>query len=71
MTRARIRRMGNSLGVIIPKTEAERKGLHAGDEVELEVRKAMTLASARGILKGKLGKVDALNDLIDEGEDLG
>ena len=71
MTRATVRRIGNSLGVIIPKEEADRKGLHEGDEVDLDVRKATTLADVWGSLKGKLGSVDETNDLVDEGEDLG
>jgi antitoxin component of MazEF toxin-antitoxin module len=71
MTRARVRRFGNSLGIVIPNDEAKRQGLRAGDEVEVDLRKTLTLAQARGILKGKLGSVDELNDKLDEGEDVG
>lgn len=42
--RLRIRRIGNSLGVLIPKTELDRWGLGAGDSVDLERR---TLGRAR------------------------
>lgn len=71
MARAKVRRIGNSLGVIIPKQEAQRQGLHEGDEVDLSVRKARGLADVWGSMRGKLGRVDALNDLVDEGEEVG
>ena len=69
MAKARVRRIGNSLGVVIPKEEAERQGLHEGDEVELSVSKAQDLSHVWGALKGKIGRVDDLNDLVDEGEE--
>lgn len=71
MARATVRRIGNSLGVVIPKEEAERQGLHEGDEVDLDVRKARTLTDVWGALRGKLGRIDELNDLVDEGEEVG
>lgn len=70
MSRATVRRIGNSLGVIIPHEEARRQGLHEGDEVEIDVRKARTLADMRGALKGVRMSVDDLNDLVDGAEDL-
>lgn len=71
MVRATVRRIGNSLGVIIPKAEADRKGLKEGDEVDLSVTKALTLKEIRGMFKDSEMSVDEINDLIDEGEDLG
>lgn len=71
MARATVRRIGNSLGVVIPKEEAERQGLHEGDEVDLDVRKARTLADVWGALRGRIGRIDELNDLVDEGEEVG
>lgn len=70
MKPAKVRRIGNSLGVIIPKEEVERRGLREGDEVRLEIRKARTIDDVWGALRGRLGSVDELNDLIDEGEDI-
>jgi antitoxin component of MazEF toxin-antitoxin module len=35
--RARVRRIGNSLGIIIPSDEASASGLMEGDSVEIEV----------------------------------
>ena len=37
--RAKVRRIGNSLGVIIQAEEAKRQGLSEGDEVLLEVER--------------------------------
>lgn len=71
MVRATVRRIGNSLGVIIPKAEADRKGLKEGDKVDLSVTKALTLKEIRGMFKDSEMSVDEINDLIDEGEDLG
>lgn len=39
MITQKIRRVGNSLIVTIPKEEAERQNLHEGDFVGIEVRK--------------------------------
>ena len=39
MITQKIRRVGNSLVVTIPKEEAERQNLHEGDFVGIEVRK--------------------------------
>lgn len=71
MVRAKLRRMGNSLGVIIPSDEIQRRGLREGEEVEVDVKKALTLMDVYGALEGKIGDVDELNDIVDEGEDLG
>ncbi|HUY75886.1 MAG TPA: AbrB/MazE/SpoVT family DNA-binding domain-containing protein [Ktedonobacterales bacterium] len=37
----RVRRVGNSFVVTIPKEEMERQGLAEGDEIALEVRKVV------------------------------
>ena len=42
--KARVRRIGNSLGIIIPSEEASANGLAEGDSVEIEVSRR---ASAR------------------------
>ena len=70
MGRLRVRRIGNSLGVIIPKKDADRQGIHEGDELEVQFRKARRLSAIWGALEGQIGSVDELNDLVDEGEDL-
>lgn len=35
----KVRRVGNSFVVTIPKEEMERQGLHEGDEIAVEVRR--------------------------------
>ncbi|MBI2936912.1 MAG: AbrB/MazE/SpoVT family DNA-binding domain-containing protein [Thaumarchaeota archaeon] len=49
--RGRVRRVGNSLGVVIPKDEAERHNLAEGDLVELEVERRINLEEMFGSLK--------------------
>jgi putative addiction module antidote len=70
MSRAVVRRIGNSFGIVLPKELVREKNLHEGDEVELKVEKANTVASVFGALKGHKLSADELNRLADEGEDL-
>jgi antitoxin component of MazEF toxin-antitoxin module len=51
--RGRIRKMGNSLGLIIPKDEVERHKLAEGDIVELEVERRANVRELFGALKFK------------------
>lgn len=37
----RIRRVGNSLAILLPSKEARRSGLHEGDSVSITVRKGV------------------------------
>ncbi len=46
--KARLKKWGNSLGVVIPKEAAERNGLHAGEEVEIRVSKVSDITELRG-----------------------
>ena len=47
-TKARLKKWGNSLGVIIPKEVAERNGLRVGEEVEIQVTKVSDITELRG-----------------------
>ena len=38
--KARLKRWGNSYGVVVPKEVVEKEGLKEGEEVEITVRKA-------------------------------
>jgi len=49
--RAVVRRIGNSLGLIIPSDEIERHKIREGDIVELEVEKRVNLKEVFGSLK--------------------
>ena len=47
-TKARLKKWGNSLGVVIPKEAAERNGLRVGEEVEIRVTKVSDITELRG-----------------------
>lgn len=38
--RAKLKRWGNSYGIVVPKEIAEKEGLKEGEEVEISVRRA-------------------------------
>jgi len=46
-----VRRIGNSLGLIIPYGEVEDHGIKEGDVVELEIEKRVNLGESFGSLK--------------------
>jgi antitoxin component of MazEF toxin-antitoxin module len=48
MTKSKVKRWGNSLGVVLPKTLVEDEGLKEGQEVEVTVRKAVDIRALRG-----------------------
>jgi len=49
----RVVRIGNSLGILIPKDEVRRHGLKPGDSIELEVEKRANLTELFGSLKSQ------------------
>lgn len=65
MTVLTVRKMGNSLGFTVPSDEAKRLGLHPGDQVDVQMRKAAGMESIAGLLKGKLGDLDAFMHQMD------
>jgi antitoxin component of MazEF toxin-antitoxin module len=65
-----VRRTGNSLAVVIPKTLVDRLRLRPGDPVRVELEKAPSLEEFDGCLKGK-ATADELSRAADEGEDVG
>ena len=46
--KAKVRRIGNSLGIIIPSEEASENGLSEGDSIEIEVSKRASLKELFG-----------------------
>ena len=48
ITKSKVKRWGNSLGVILPKTLVEEEGLKEGEEVEVIVRKVSDVRTLRG-----------------------
>jgi antitoxin component of MazEF toxin-antitoxin module len=71
MAQATVRRIGNSLGIVLPREVVLRKRLKPGDRVEVEVEKARTVMDMWGYLKGRKVSARRLSELADEGEDLG
>jgi antitoxin component of MazEF toxin-antitoxin module len=71
MTKRTVRRTGNSLAIVLPRDLVRAKGLKAGDEVEVTVEKARTIMDMFGVLKDRGPSLRKLNDLSNEGEDLG
>ncbi|MBI2077878.1 MAG: AbrB/MazE/SpoVT family DNA-binding domain-containing protein [Euryarchaeota archaeon] len=64
--RVRVRRWGSSVAAVIPPEALKAEGIRVGDEVDLEVARAGTLADLFGALRG--WKVDA-QALADEDRD--
>jgi len=64
-----VRRTGNSLAVMLPRSLARDLGLSPGDRVRVELEKAPELEEFDGVLKGKATAAE-LSKLADEGEDL-
>ncbi len=48
MSRSRIKRWGNSYGVLLPKKAVEEEGLKEGEEVEVSVRRINDVRKLRG-----------------------
>jgi antitoxin component of MazEF toxin-antitoxin module len=70
MERLRVRRVGNSLGVLFPKELVARKDLRLDDDVLVEVEKPPSIESVIGALRYLGMTVDEMNDLTNEGEDI-
>jgi bifunctional DNA-binding transcriptional regulator/antitoxin component of YhaV-PrlF toxin-antitoxin module len=49
----KVKRWGNSFGVVIPKETAEELAIHENEEVEIEIKKSRHLSEFYGALKGK------------------
>ena len=46
--KAKLKRWGNSYGIVVPKEVAEKEGLRVGEEVEVSVRKASDIKHLYG-----------------------
>lgn len=63
--KARLKKWGNSLGVVIPKETAERNGLHEGEEVEIRLTKLSDIADLKG--KYPVGDLQAAKEEMRKG----
>lgn len=50
--RAKVRKWGSSLGIVIPKEIAEARGVGPGDEVLAEIRRISNMKEMFGSLRG-------------------
>lgn len=48
ITKSKVKRWGNSLGIVLPKALVEEEGLKEGEEVEVTVRKISDVRALRG-----------------------
>jgi len=48
LTKSRLKRWGNSFGVVIPKSLVEEEGLKEGEEVEISVSRIADIRELRG-----------------------
>lgn len=71
MARSTVRKIGNSFGIVLPKELVREKGLKEGDEVDIEIEKAKTLGEMWGVLKSRKVSLKRLQELTNEGEDVG
>jgi len=46
--KARLKKWGNSLGVVIPKEAADKNGLRVGEEVEIRLTKLSDITELKG-----------------------
>jgi antitoxin component of MazEF toxin-antitoxin module len=60
-----MRKWGNSLGVVIPREEASKEGLHENDEVEIVITKAVDIRQLFG--KYKFRDLQSVKDELREG----
>lgn len=66
----RLRRIGNSLGLILPKEYVAERGLKPNDSVRVEIERALRIEDVAGRLKKYRRSVSDWNPAPNEGEDL-
>lgn len=65
------KKIGGSIGVIIPKRIVEKEQIRVDDAVEIKVERKDNFNSLWGILKGVKIPTQKIMEIIDEGEELG
>lgn len=66
----RLRRIGNSLGVLLPSELVAAKGLRPNDDVRVEIERVPRLEDVAGSLRKYGLSAREWNDLANEGEEL-
>ncbi len=65
----KVTRVGNSLGILIPKEEALRHGLKEGDSVELEVERRANIREIFGSVKFSKSTQELIDEIRESWED--
>ncbi|MBI4393396.1 MAG: hypothetical protein HY556_06335 [Euryarchaeota archaeon] len=60
----KVRRIGSSLGVILPKAELDARNIHEGDEIRVVIKRR-DLSELRGLFKGGPPFVREKEDRVD------
>ena len=61
-----VKRIGNSLGVLIPKGMVEKTGIREGDTVEIEVTRRVNLREMFGAVKFSKSSQELKDELREE-----
>jgi len=61
-----VKRIGNSLGVLIPKEMVEKTGIREGDTVEIEVTRRVNLREMFGAVKFSKSSQELKDELREE-----
>ncbi|MBI2557745.1 hypothetical protein HYW20_00330 [Candidatus Woesearchaeota archaeon] len=65
----KVKKIGGSVGVILPKRLIEKEHIMAEDEIELKIKRMDNFDSLWGIIKDVKIPTQKIMDIIDEGED--
>jgi len=65
------KKIGGSIGVIIPKEIVEKEHIKPEDTLQIKVERKDNLNSLWGILKDIKTPAQKIMDIVDEGEDVG
>lgn len=63
------KKIGGSIGVILPKGLIEKEQIMAEDEIEIKIKRKDNFDSLWGIIKDVKIPTKKIMDIIDEGED--
>ncbi len=70
MPTLKVRKIGNSLGILLPKEVVDQYEVRPGDDLQVDIRKAVRLEDVAGALKKYGLSPNEWNDLMNEGEEL-
>lgn len=63
------KKIGGSIGIILPKKLIEKENIMAEDDIEIKIKRKDNFDSLWGIIKDVKIPTQKIMDIIDEGED--